>query len=222
MTDLIKPPIVQVAIDVMDVDQALRIAEAAVNAGADWLEAGTPLITFAGTPCIGALARAFPEMPVLADYKAMDGVRKYVVETKAQGGHIMTVCAVAHDASVTTAVEAGRETGVGVISDLYASLDMPQRAAEVEALGVAAVYAHWGSDARTRDPKRDVLADLAPVMDRVAIPVGASTFSAEEGARAARLGAEIMVIGFPLIQGPDIEGSLRAYVDAVKSAYRPR
>ena len=68
----ITPPIVQVAIDVLDVDRALKVAEAAVRAGVDWLEAGTPLITFQGVRSIGALAREFPEHPVLADFKMMD------------------------------------------------------------------------------------------------------------------------------------------------------
>ena len=61
------PPIVQVAIDVLTIDDAMRIAEAAVRAGADWLEVGTPLVTFEGVRAIGALARAFPGVPVLAD-----------------------------------------------------------------------------------------------------------------------------------------------------------
>src|SRR5579863_5740001 len=90
----IVPPVVQVAIDVRTVEDALRIAEAAVKAGVDWLEVGTPLVTFAGTSAIGSLARAFPEVPVLADYKMMDGVAKYVHETAARGGRICTICAV--------------------------------------------------------------------------------------------------------------------------------
>src|SRR6187399_1063455 len=114
----IKPPVVQVAIDVLTLDDALRIAEAAVKAGVDWLEAGTPLITFAGVRAIGELARAFPGVPVLADYKMMDGVRKYVVETAKQGGQVATICAVASDASIREAVRAGQDSGVAVISDL--------------------------------------------------------------------------------------------------------
>ena len=104
----IMPPVVQVAIDVRTVDEALRIAEAAIRAGVDWLEVGTPLVTFAGTSSIGALAQAFPETPVLADYKMMDGVAKYVHETAAQGGRICTICAVASDASIRTAVQAAK------------------------------------------------------------------------------------------------------------------
>src|SRR5438552_18805040 len=95
----IQPPIVQVAIDVLNVDDALRIAEAAVKAGVGWLEAGTPLITFEGVRAIGALAIAFTGVPVLADYKMMDGVRKYVAETANQGARMATGCAVASAAS---------------------------------------------------------------------------------------------------------------------------
>src|ERR1051325_412107 len=96
--------IVQIALDFTNVDDALRVGELAVKAGADWLEAGTPLITFAGTSCVGALAKAFSGIPVLADYKTMDGARKYVLETASRGGRISTVCAVASNATIQTAV----------------------------------------------------------------------------------------------------------------------
>jgi 3-hexulose-6-phosphate synthase len=214
----ITPPVVQVAIDVLSIDDALRIAEAAVRAGVDWLEAGTPLVTFTGTSCIGALARAFPGVPVLADYKSMDGVRKYFLETAKQGGHLATVCGVAADASIQTAVAAGREADVAVICDLYAAHDVPGRAAEVEAMGVDSVYVHWGADQRTLDPDRDPQADLDAVVERVRIPVGMATFSVEDGVRAIGQGAGIVVIGFPLIAERDVEAALRRYVEAVKGA----
>src|SRR5439155_22786036 len=99
---VIAPPIVQVAIDFTSIGDALRIAEAAVRAGVDWLEVGTPLVTFAGTAAGSTISEAFPGMPILVDYKCMDGARKYAVETKARGGHLATVCAQAADATVST------------------------------------------------------------------------------------------------------------------------
>lgn len=213
-------PIVQVAIDVKTVEEALPIAEAAVEAGVDWLEVGTPLITFAGTSAIGALARAFPEKPVLADFKMMDGVRKYVLETRDQGGQIATICAVAADASVRAAVAAGRESGTAIITDLYASPDMPKRAREMEALGVESVYVHWGADQLMADPERDPLADLPAVCEAVSVPVGVGTFSIAHGVRAFELGATIAVIGAPLIFAPDVRAALREYVQRAKEAWR--
>jgi 3-hexulose-6-phosphate synthase len=218
----IRPPIVQVAIDVRSTDQALRIAEAAVRAGVDWLEAGTPLITFEGTRCIEALARGFPGVPVLADFKMMDGVRKYVLETGQRGGRIATICAVSSDASIREAVRGGVEAGVAVVVDLYASPDPAARAVEVEKLGAESLYVHWGADQRKEDPARDPQADLEAVLERARVPVGIATFSTEDAVRAMRRGAGIAVIGVPIIESADVEGDLRRYVESAKAAYRPR
>ncbi len=218
----ITPPVVQVAIDVLNIDTALRIAEAAVKAGVDWLEAGTPLITFAGVNAIGALAKAFPGVPVLADYKIMDGAGKYIVEAGRQGGRIATVCAQASDATVRAAIRAGQEAEVAVISDLYNAPDVAERAAQIAAMGIDSVYVHWGADQRTEQPERDPLRDLPTVLERVSVPVGVGTFSVEDGAWAFALGANIAVIGVPLIQAQDVESALRAYVEQGKAAYQAR
>ncbi len=215
-------PIVQVAIDVLNIDAALRIAEAAVKAGADWLEAGTPLITFAGVKVIGALAEAFPGVPVLADYKMMDGVRKYVVETANQGGRLATICAVASDASIREAVRAANDAGVTLISDLYAAPNVAARAAQLAEMGVDSVYVHWGADQRSERPDYNALTDLAAVVERVSLPIGVGTFSVENGIQAFRQGAQIAVIGVPLIQANDVEAALREYVQRSKEAYSSR
>jgi 3-keto-L-gulonate-6-phosphate decarboxylase len=217
----IEPPVVQVAIDVLNLDDALRIGEAACRAGADWLEAGTPLITFEGVKSIGVLAKAFPEKPVLADFKMMDGVPKYVFETARQGGRIATICSVAADASIRAAVAAGRQCGVRVISDLYAALDGPRRAREIIALGVDSVYIHYGADQRAEDPDRDPLLFLDDCRGLDAL-IGVGTFSVEDGVRAVQGGADIVAIGVPLIQADDPAAVLREYVLRVKEAWHAR
>ena len=218
----IHAPIIQAALDVLTIDEALRVGEACVKAGVDWLEAGTPLITFAGVAAIGALARAFPDTPVLADYKMMDGVRKYVVETARQGGRLATICAVASDASIREAVRAANEHGVTLISDLYASADVSGRAVELREMGVHSVYVHWGADQRKEDPERDPLKDLHGAVHHAHVPVGVGTFSVDDGERAFREGAGIAVIGVPLIQADDVEAAFREYVERARAAYHER
>ena len=66
-------PIVQISLDVTTIEEAIETAEMAVRAGVDWLEAGTPLILAEGLRCVRELHARFPEIPIVADLKTMDG-----------------------------------------------------------------------------------------------------------------------------------------------------
>jgi 3-hexulose-6-phosphate synthase/6-phospho-3-hexuloisomerase len=218
----IRPPVIQVAIDLFTVDEALRLAEVGVKAGVDWLEAGTPLIVRRGADAIGAIARAFPEFPVLADYKTMDSGGRNVHLTAEQGGRIMTVCAGATDETIAAAVAASRETGVMVIVDTIGVRDQVGRAKQVERLGAHSVYLHYGADQRKADATKDSTQWAAAVGAAVTVPLGCGCFGVEDGVRAASLGADVIVIGHPLISGPDPLGALQEFCDKVRAAYKRR
>ena len=66
-------PIVQISLDLVEIPEALETAEMAMRAGVDWLEAGTPLILAQGMHSVRALRERFPEVPIVADLKTMDG-----------------------------------------------------------------------------------------------------------------------------------------------------
>src|SRR5690606_6145282 len=66
-------PIVQISLDLTDIEEALETAAMALRAGVDWLEAGTPLILAEGLHGVRKLREAFPETPIVADLKTMDG-----------------------------------------------------------------------------------------------------------------------------------------------------
>src|SRR6266480_6281219 len=93
----ITPPIIQIALDYATIEEAIAMAEIGIKAGVDWLEVGTPLIVSQGVNTIGQLKRAYPNFPVLADYKTMDSGGKNVMLTQQQGGQVMTVCGNAPD-----------------------------------------------------------------------------------------------------------------------------
>ncbi|MCW3052886.1 MAG: hypothetical protein JWN14_2056, partial [Chthonomonadales bacterium] len=71
---------------------------------------------------------------------------------------------------------------------------------------------------RKERPEHDALIDLTAVVERVKIPVGVGTFSVEDGVRAVRAGAKIVVIGVPLIQAENVETALREYVQRCKES----
>jgi 3-hexulose-6-phosphate synthase len=218
----LKPPVVQIALDFATIDEALAMARVGVEAGVDWLEIGTPLIISQGLSPIGEMVRAFPDYPVLADYKTMDSGGKNVHRTKAQGGRLMTVCANAPDETIRSAVAASQETDVWVVADTIGVKQQAARARQCADWGVHMVYLHYGADQRAADASQDSTQWLDEVLAAVSVPVGVGCFGVEDAVRAVERGAELVAIGHPVISSPNAFEELRQFVDAVRANYRPR
>ncbi len=218
----LKPPIVQIALDYATIEEAIAMAKIGVEAGVDWLEIGTPLIISQGLSPIGEMVRAFPNYPVLADYKTMDSGGKNVHRTKAQGGHVMTVCANAPDETVRSAIAASKETGVWVVADTIGVKQQAARARQCAEWGVHMIYLHYGADQRAADASQDSTQWLDEVIAAVRIPVGVGCFDVEDAVRAVQKGAELVAIGHPVISGANPLQELSRFVREVRANYRPR
>ncbi len=72
LTDYMKAT-VQLSLDLIELDEAIRTADIAIRAGVDWLEVGTPLIIAEGMRGVRELRARYPEIPIVADLKTMDG-----------------------------------------------------------------------------------------------------------------------------------------------------
>src|SRR6266566_4010856 len=220
----ITPPIIQIALDFPTIEEAISVGGIGIKAGVDWLEEGTPLIVSQGVNTIGQLKRAYPNFPVLADYKTMDSGGKNVLLTHQQGGQVMTVCGNAPDETIQAAVTASKQTGVWVVVDLIGVKNVGARARQCEQWGVNMVYLHYGADQRRADATRDSTQLIDEVMGAVSkdFPIGVGTFGVEDGVRAVSKGASLVAIGHPVISGKDPLAGLSDYCKRVKAAYRPR
>ena len=65
-------PVLQVALDLYNIPRVLKIAKESLKGGADWLEAGTPLIKSEGMEAVRQLKRECKGATVVADLKTMD------------------------------------------------------------------------------------------------------------------------------------------------------
>src|SRR6185436_9489519 len=216
-----KLPLVQLALDFPTIDEALRFAEIGDRAGVDILEAGTPLIVSEGAKAVGALARAFPDYPILADYKTMDSGGKNVLLTQKQGGHYMTVCANSADETVKAAIAEGKRTGIKVVTDMIGVKDIAARACVVAHWGVDMIYLHYAADQRRADGTRDSIQWLEAVLAVTDVLVGLATFGVEDAVRGVKRGARLVAIGHPLFETADVLGALKHYVEQVKVNYLP-
>src|SRR5213596_3262911 len=141
-------PKVQVSLDVTTIDEALGLARQAMEAGVDWLEAGTPLILAEGLRGVRALRQRFPGVPIVADLKTMDGgYLEAEMMAKAGATHVV-VMGRAHEETLKCVVKAGRDYGVKVMGDNLGYPDMVAGAREIEDLGCDFVIHHIGYDER--------------------------------------------------------------------------
>jgi 3-keto-L-gulonate-6-phosphate decarboxylase len=214
-----KKPIVQLCVDVTTIPLAIDIARMGLRAGVDWIEFGTPLVSFAGINNFAEFLLEFPGTTTFLDAKVMDASQRYV-ETAAQLGiNLVCLCASASDATFRIAIEKGRELGVKVVGDLYAVADPIQRTKELVDLGVDYIYLHYGYDQLREQPDKDqTLEYLREIKKFCSLPVGIVTATTEFGELAVRAGADILLVSHPFLLGDDAEVKLSEYVVRVKNA----
>ncbi len=226
-------PIVQISLDLTNIDEALETASMALRAGVDWLEAGTPLILAEGLHGVKKLREAFPQIPIVADLKTMDGgYLEAEMMAKAGATHVV-VMARAHPETIKCVVKAGKDFGAKVMGDNLGCPDMVLAAKELEDLGCDYIVHHIGYDERRgiaamgkRMPSP--LDQLKEVVNAVQVPVQAvGGLSLEQAMACPAYGAPLVVLGAPLTIDADafktaegnLEASLRVICEKIH-AYR--
>src|SRR6478609_6920078 len=188
-------PVVQLSLDLTSIDEAIHVAEIGVRAGVDWLEAGTPLILAEGLHGVRALRERFPDRPIVADLKTMDGGYLEVEMMARAGASMVVVMGVAHPATVRAAVKAARDYGIKVMGDVMAAPDKVECARMLEANGVDYISVHTGFDERHEETGLSPLDDLPAITAAVSIPVQAvGGLSIEQMMRCPALGAPLVVV----------------------------
>jgi 3-hexulose-6-phosphate synthase/6-phospho-3-hexuloisomerase len=213
-------PVLQLALDFVNLDQALRAAAEAVPAGIPWLEAGTPLIKAEGLEAVRRLRAAHPQVTLVADMKVMDAGRVEVESAKKAGADLVMVMGAATDATIRECVEAGRHLGCAIGCDLMGVADPAARARQVEALGVDLVSVHLPIDQQMQGG--EVFAILAEVARAVRIPVScAGGFSAANVPRAVAAGARVVICGGSITKAPDNRAAAAAVLAAIATGQAP-
>ncbi len=201
-------PKLQVALDFVDLPRALRVAEEAVAGGADWVEAGTPLIKSEGLRAVSELRRLFPDRTIVADMKTMDAGRAEVEYAAKAGANIVGILGTASDATIRECVEAARNYGAKIIVDMIQCGDVVARAREAEEMGAHYIGIHVAIDEQMEG--KMPFDTLRAVAEAVNIPVSvAGGINSETAAEAIRAGATIVVVGGAIIKSTDATEATR-------------
>ena len=218
-------PIVQISLDLTSLAEAIEMADVAVAAGVDWLEAGTPLLLAHGLRAVETLRIRFPEVPIVADLKTMDGGYLEAEMMARAGASFVVVMGRAHEATIRRVVDAGRDFNIGVMGDNLAADDRVANARWLQRLGVDVVIHHIGFDERRLVKGLSPLDELDEIVRAVSIPVQAvGGLSLRQAVDCPRHGAPLVVLGAPLVidadefkrADNDLEATLREICRAIR------
>ena len=192
--------IVQLSLDLIDMHEALETAAIGVEAGVDWLEAGTPLLLAEGLHAVETLRARFPRHPIVADLKTMDGGYLEAEMMAKAGADFVVVMGRAHESTVRRVIDAGRDFNIRVMGDNLGADNRVECARWLELLGVDIVVHHIGFDERAMIRGLSPLDELDDVVRSVSIPVQAvGGLSIDQAIECARRGAPLVVVGAPLV-----------------------
>ena len=197
-------PVVQISLDLTDLQEALDTARIAVEAGVDWLEAGTPLLLAEGARAVAALHQRYPDHPIVADAKIMDGGYHEAALFAKAGASFVVVMGRAHEATIRRVVDAGRDHGCLVMGDNMLAGDRVANARWLASLGVDVVIHHIGYDERGMIKGLSPMDELDAVVAAVDVPVQAvGGLTIRQAIECPAHGASLVVLGAPLVIAAD-------------------
>ena len=205
------------ALDLLDLDRSIQIAKEAVSGGADWIEAGTPLIKSEGMDSVREMKKALPGTKIVADMKTVDtGAMEVEMAAKA-GADIVAMLASSDNSTVEDALRAARKYGVQIMMDLLTVPDPVKRSRELDQLGVDYICVHVGIDQQMTG--RDTVDFLKQIVKEVKTPVAAAGgIDAVTGAEAIASGAAIVIVGGSIVRSANVMASAQKIREAIDHA----
>ncbi len=200
-------PILQVALDFINLRRAVNVAREAVNAGVDWLEVGTPLIKSEGLNSVRVFREEFPSITIVADMKTMDAGRIEVESAAKAGADVSVVMGEASEGTIKECVSAGQNYGIKIWVDFLTQTDFAARAMRAQELGADFIGVHTPIDDQMRG--MHPFEDLKQVCSKVDIPVSvAGGINSETAIDAINAGASIVVVGGAICKSANVSAAV--------------
>lgn len=205
-------PVLQVALDLLSIEDAITISEEAVEGGAGWLEVGTPLLKNHGMTAVKRIKEKFPDCTVVADMKTMDAGDLEVEMAAKNGADVVCILGLASDFTIKRAVNSAKAHDVRIMADLIGVANKTRRAKELEDLGADYILIHTSLDVqKVKMEKVDAsLKEVKKLKKILKVPIAAAGGINKETIGFLRdAGIDIFVVGRALIKAEHVTETAR-------------
>ncbi len=174
-------PILQIALDLIDLDDAIETANEAVDTDCvDWIEVGTPLIKSEGLRAVKKIKESFPDKTIVVD---MD-VIGHPLELKAAidtGADVLLISGRTSEDVIKNCVEESRKNGIETMVDITGTQSPLESAQRLEDLDVDYLLVN--------------LNDLEGISSSIVTPLAVTIdLDIKKAAEAIDLGANVIIL----------------------------
>lgn len=183
----------------------------------DIVEVGTPLVFREGTNALRRIREAHPQLTLVADLKIMDAGRAEADIAFSASADVVTVMAVAADATIAGALESARTHSKRVMVDMMQVADTRARAMELVEMGCDLLCLHTAHDqqAALGSPYAQ-LADLREALPSTGLAIaGGVKLSALE--RILPLKPDVIIVGSAITAAADPRMSAMHFHERIRA-----
>ncbi|GAB61905.1 MAG: bifunctional hexulose-6-phosphate synthase/ribonuclease regulator [Candidatus Jettenia sp.] len=211
--------ILQVALDFVDLHRAVKVAQEAIEGGADWLEIGTPLIKSEGMNAIRHFRKLFPAVTLVADMKTMDAGRTEVEMAAKAGANIAVVMGHAPDSTIRECIEAGRNYGIKICVDFMNDSKIDEHITNIEKWGADYIAVHTAIDDQMHGETPFNM--LQRIGSKVKIPIAvAGGINSENVLDTVNAGASVVIVGGYITKSKNAKVAAESIKNAIRENRR--
>ncbi len=216
LTKLWDPPYLQIAIDIPDLNEVLKVLEQIPDSDHIIFEVGTPLAKRYGCEVILKLREVKPDAFYILDLKTLDVGNLEARMAADATANAVVISGLAPTSTIVKGIREAEKTGILSYVDMMNVEDPLKRLEEISKAGVLpnVVELHRAIDSEESEPPWMLAGKIKEKYNvLVAVAGGIRPENVEEVINA---GADVIVVGRAVTKARDVEGAVRKFMSHMK------
>ncbi|MBO8180116.1 MAG: bifunctional 5,6,7,8-tetrahydromethanopterin hydro-lyase/3-hexulose-6-phosphate synthase [Archaeoglobus sp.] len=216
LTKLWDPPYLQIAIDIPDLNEVLKVLEQVPDSDHIIFEVGTPLAKRYGCEVILKLREVKPDAFYILDLKTLDVGNLEARMAADATANAVVISGLAPTSTIVKGIREAEKTGILSYVDMMNVEDPLKRLEQISKAGVLpnVVELHRAIDSEESEPPWKLAGKIKEKYNvLVAVAGGIRPENVEEVIKA---GADVIVVGRAVTKARDVEGAVRKFMSHMK------
>lgn len=214
---LANPPYLQIALDLIEISDLIKILNKIPKSDKILLEAGTPLIKKFGIKVLKEISSYFEESYIIADMKTLDVGKLEVHIAAEENAYAVSISGLASVETIENSIEEGLKRDVDIILDLM-NVKHPEILINQLTTKPKVILFHRGIDQEgNKEHPWELIKKIKSSFPNILVAV-AGGLDLQTGEKAIEKGVDILVIGRAITQADDVKSKTNDFLRIISKS----